>query len=150
MNLPKLNLPEFSFKTRENENRFEIFDVFRKKWVALTPEEWVRQNFLTWLVKSKGYPDSLIALERALTVNKTARRFDAVVFNASGEIFMLLEFKSPYVKLTNKTIDQIAAYNTVIKAKYLIISNGIVHYCAEINYETNSYSFLNNIPLYNK
>ncbi len=150
MNLPKLNLPEFSFQIRNEAGREEIFDIFRKKWVALTPEEWVRQNFITWLVKTKNYPLSLIALERSLTVNKTARRFDAVVFNTSGKIFMLLEFKSPYVKLSSKTIDQIAAYNTVIKANYLTISNGILHYCAQINYETNSYSFLNNIPEYGK
>jgi hypothetical protein len=150
MELPNLNLPLFSFKTRKSENRIEIFDAFRKKWVVLTPEEWVRQNFLTWLVESKGYPVSLIALERGLTVNKKERRFDAVVFNTNGNVLMLLEFKSPYVKLSAKTIDQIAAYNTVIKAKYLTISNGILHYCAEINYDDNSYSFLNNIPLYNK
>ncbi len=148
--MKRLNLPNYNIKRRNINNREEIFDLFRKKWVKLTPEEWVRQNFLIWLTSEKKYPYGLIAVERSLTVNKMPRRFDAVIFNIYGKAQILLEFKSPEVKLSTKVFDQIAAYNTTIKAKYLIISNGMIHYCVKTNNKNMGYTFLSEIPEYVK
>jgi hypothetical protein len=147
----QLNLPETELKTRVNsENKTEIFDVFRKKYVALTPEEWVRQHFLHFLVNHKGYPASLIGVEKGLEVNKMKKRFDAVVFGKTGVPLMLLEFKSPNVALTQKTFDQVSVYNLKMKVRYLLISNGLKHYCCQMDYEAGAYHFLKEIPLYDE
>ncbi len=146
-----LNLPSYPLKRRKKIPTGEdIFDPFRKKWVKLTPEEWVRQNFLTYLLMEKKYPSGLIAVEKSLRVNKMNRRFDAVLFNTAGEAKMLLEFKAPAINLSHRVVDQIAAYNIVIQAKYLIISNGLSHFCVRMDYQNNRTTFLTEIPEYIK
>lgn len=147
----QLNLPEFDIKTRKNKsNNVEVFDIFRKKYVVLTPEEWVRQHFLHYLINQKVYPPSLIGVEKGLTINKMQKRFDAIVFDNIGKPVILIEFKSPTVKLEQKTFDQVAAYNFNLKVKYLIISNGLAHYCCQMDYTKNTFAFLPDIPNFNE
>lgn len=142
-----LNLPEYDLKIRRSpEGKHEVFDPFRKKYIIVTPEEWVRQNFLQYLINEKEYPASLIAVEKGLKINQLQKRFDAVVFNNRRIPVVLIEFKSTDVKLSQKVFDQIAMYNLKMKVKYLIISNGLTHYCCEMNHELNTYRFLEEIP----
>lgn len=144
-----LNLPEHPIKTRVNTHgKTEVFDTIRKKYVALQPEEWVRQQFIGFLIHHKNYPASLIAIEKGLKVNRLQKRFDAVVFDRNGLPLVLIEFKAPEIKLSEKTFSQIAAYNLKMRVKYLIISNGLTHYCCKMDYINNRYQFLNDIPEY--
>ncbi len=145
----KLNLPEYSFTIRQNKTRKEIFDPVRGKYVTLTPEEWVRQNFIRFLIEERNYPSSLIAIEKGLTVNKKPRRFDAVAYDNTGMPLVLIEFKSANVAITQKVFEQIAIYNQLLKVKYLIVSNGLKHYCCKVDFEKRSISFLENIPEFN-
>ncbi|MBN2616443.1 MAG: type I restriction enzyme HsdR N-terminal domain-containing protein [Bacteroidales bacterium] len=143
----QLNLPDASLRHRTNETgSLEVYDVFRKKYVRFTPEEQVRQQFLHFLTIEKRFPLSHISVERRLWVNRMPRRFDAVVFRPDGSPLVLLEFKAPSVKLTQAVFDQIAAYNFVLKADYLMVSNGLAHYCCRMDYENHRYSFLETIP----
>lgn len=145
----QLNLPKTELKKRVNaENKTEVFDVFRKKYVVLTPEEFVRQQVLHFLVDQKNYPTSLIGVEKGLEINKMKKRFDAVVFGKTGVPVMLLEFKSPNVALSQKTFDQVSVYNLKMKVRYLLISNGLKHYCCQMDYEAGKYNFLKEIPVY--
>jgi type I site-specific restriction endonuclease len=147
----QLNLPVFDIKTRKTRaGKTEVFDAIRKKYVALTPEEWVRQHFLHFLVSQKGYPPSLIAVEKGLKVNQMQKRFDAVVFDKRGNPLVLIEFKSPKVELDQKTFDQVSMYNLKMKVNYLVISNGLKHYCCRMDYEKDAYYFLKEIPSYNE
>lgn len=146
--MKRLNLPTYSFNIKLIEQRKHIFDFIRKKFVILTPEEWVRQNFLRYLVEEKKYPASLIAVEKEFKLNNLSKRSDAVVYNKSGKPFLIIEFKSPDVKIDQKVFDQIARYNMKLKVDFLIVSNGIDHYCCMIKYPTNSYVFLREIPSY--
>jgi hypothetical protein len=141
-----LNLPDYSFLLRLNTNEGVIFDPFRKKNVKLTPEEWVRQNFLMFLIKDKGYPEGLLSVEMALTLNNLSRRCDIVAFDSTGKPRVIVECKAPRVKVTQKTFDQIATYNLKLRVNYLIITNGLNHYCCLMNYVNNSYIFLEDIP----
>ncbi|MCF6170892.1 MAG: type I restriction enzyme HsdR N-terminal domain-containing protein [Bacteroidales bacterium] len=144
-----LNLPETPLKTRQNpQGKTEVFDAIRKKYVALQPEEWVRQQFIGFLIHHKNYPASLIAIEKGLAINGLQKRFDAVVFNRNGRPVVLIEFKAPQVKLDDTTFRQVAAYNLNMRVNYLIISNGLMHYCCEMDYEKNSFRFLKDIPGY--
>jgi len=145
----KLNLPEYSFTIRQNKTGKEIFDPVRGKYVTLTPEEWVRQNFIRFLIEEKNYPSSLIAIEKGLTVNKKPRRFDAVAYDKTGMPLVLIEFKSANVAITQKVFEQIAIYNQLLKVKYLIVSNGLKHYCCKVDFEKRSIHFLENIPEFN-
>lgn len=145
----KLNLPDYELKMRRTaEGKTEVFDLFRKKFIKITPEEWVRQNFLHYLVYEKGFPASLIAVEKGLKVNRLQKRFDAVVYNNQRIPIVLIEFKSTDVKLSQKVFDQVAMYNLQMQVKYLIISNGLTHYCCKMDYESSSYQFLEEIPAY--
>lgn len=145
----QLNLPQYHFKTRLTESgKTEIFDQIRKKYLVLTPEEWVRQNFIQFLIAEKDFPETLISIEKGLNVNKLYKRFDAVVYNKSGIPTVLIEFKAPDVKLDQRVFDQISAYNIKLKVKYLIVSNGMNHYCCLLDYNKNSFSFLKEIPDY--
>jgi hypothetical protein len=146
----KLNLPEYNFNFRANNSKQQIFDIVRKKYVALTPEEWVRQNFISWLIQELKYPASHIAIEKELLLNEMKKRFDAVVFNKDNKPAMLIECKAPEVKISQKTFDQAARYNMVLKLKYLVITNGLEHYCCEIDFLENKYSFMEIIPNYDK
>jgi len=142
-----LNLPQFKLKTRISGNgKHEVFDRIRRKYVALTPEENVRQHFLTMLIENKSYPASLIAVEKSLVVNNMQKRFDAVAFNSQGKPLVLIEFKSPKVKITQTVFEQISVYNFKLKVNYLIVSNGLSHYCCKLNFENGEILFLKDIP----
>lgn len=145
----KLNLPPYSFTVRRSGNQKpEILDVYRKKYVTLTPEEWVRQNFLRFLVEERGYPVSLIAVEKGLVVNRQPKRFDAVVYGSDGMPWMLLEFKSSDVAITQKVFEQIALYNQLLKVNFLVVSNGMNHYACKVDFESGEIVFLKEIPHY--
>lgn len=144
-----LNLPSYKFRIRASGDKTEIFDDIRKKFVALTPEEWVRQNFIAYLQNEKNYPISLIAVEMSLKLNKMHKRSDIVVYNTSGEAILLVECKAPSVKIKQDVFDQIARYNMTLKVKYLIVTNGLEHYCCMIDHENMNYQFFNDIPNYN-
>lgn len=149
MVMQKLNLPEYSFRIKTVGSKAYIFDSIRKKFVRLTPEEWVRQNFVGFLVTAKKYPVSLIALEASVKVNNNPQRADLVVFDRTGNPLLVAEFKAPEVKIDQTTFDQIARYNMQLKVKFLVVSNGLEHYCCSINYSGNSYAFLEEVPEFN-
>ncbi|MBI9065974.1 MAG: type I restriction enzyme HsdR N-terminal domain-containing protein [Salinivirgaceae bacterium] len=142
----KLNLPDFSDKLKINKVENTIFDVFRKKNIILTPEEWVRQNFLWYMKENLGYPEGLISVEMSLILNNLTRRCDIVAFNRKGQPKLIVECKAPQIKINQKTFDQIATYNLKLKVDFLVITNGINHYCCLMNYNDNSYSFIEEIP----
>ena len=125
-----------------------IFDSLRKKYVALTPEEWVRQHFIHFLTDFKGYPKGLLANEVQLNLNGTKKRCDTVLFNSELNARMIVEYKAPQVEITQAVFDQITRYNMVLKVEYLIVSNGLHHYCCRIDYQTMKYTFLPDIPAY--
>lgn len=126
----------------------KVFDPLRKKYIALTPEEYVRQHFTAWMTESLGYPASLMSNEVSLNLNDTMRRCDTVVFRSDGTPAVIIEYKAPTVSITQKVFDQIARYNMVLHSRFLIVSNGLSHYCCEMDYENESYRFLPNIPVW--
>jgi len=144
--MQKLNLPEYSFRIKTTEGKSFIFDSLRKKYVRLTPEEWVRQNFVQFLIAEKNYSVSLMAVEAGVKVNNNPQRADLVIFNRSGNPLLIAEFKAPEVKINQQTFDQIVRYNMQLRVLFLIVSNGLEHYCCRINYDDNSYAFLPEIP----
>jgi len=142
-----LNLPKYIFNIRTNQSgKNEIFDDIRKKFVIVTPEEWVRQNFLRYLKEEKHYPSMLMSIEKGIKVNNMNKRFDAVIYNRNGQPLILIEFKSPNVKLSQKVMEQISRYNLSLKVSYLIISNGMSHYCCYVDQKTGAINFFNEIP----
>ncbi|MEQ8244914.1 type I restriction enzyme HsdR N-terminal domain-containing protein [Fulvivirga sp.] len=144
-----LNLPEINCNIRKNEGKIEIFDIIRKKYIKLLPEEWVRQHVVHYLINELKYPKSLIKVESGLSYNKLEKRTDILVYNSSGICEMLVECKSFKVKISQSAFDQLAVYNTSFQSKYLLITNGINHFCCLRN-EDGKYSFLDNIPEYKK
>lgn len=144
----ELNLPIFEPKLKKIKGDVFIFDQIRKKYLLLTPEEWVRQNFLNYLINHKGYPYSLMENESIIKLNSMTRRCDTVVYNNMLKPLVIVEYKRPDVKIDQHVFDQIVRYNIVLKVDYLIISNGLSHFCCKINYEDQSYSFLESIPDY--
>ncbi len=143
-----LNLPSFDVKMRKNENVLEIFDPLRRKYLVLTPEEWVRQHFINYLITEKGYPATLMANEKLIKLNSLSRRCDTVVYNRQIEPVAICEYKNPDIEITQEVFDQIIRYNIVLRVNYLIVSNGINHYCCKVNNEDLSYVFLEEIPHY--
>ena len=141
-----LNLPTYSFNIKSRGKREWIFDVFRRGWHPLTPEEWVRQNFARYLCESLGYPESLLLLEKKITHNTLIRRCDIVVYSRLGQPMILVECKAPDIVLNQKAFDQIARYNMVLGVNTLLVTNGLTHYCIQIDPLTATYSFLNDIP----
>jgi hypothetical protein len=148
--MEQLNFPDFDIQIKNKENKHFIFDIIRKKWVLLTPEEWVRQNCIHFLIFIKHYPKSLINVEKKLLVNGITKRYDIIVYSKKGDVIILVECKSPKIKITQDSFDQIAKYNLTFKSKYLIVSNGLSHYFCIVNYETNDYLFLTEIPNFKK
>jgi type I site-specific restriction-modification system R (restriction) subunit len=144
--MQKLNLPEYSFRIKNENGKQLIFDILRRKFVRLTPEEWVRQNFVQFLIAEKNYPPSLMATEAGVNVNGNQQRADLVVFDRKGLPLLVAEFKAPEVKISQQTFDQIVRYNMQLKVGYLIVSNGLTHYCCAIDYASNSYAFIPEIP----
>jgi len=148
--MERLNLPEYSFKIRNREGRNFIFDPFRKKEYLLTPEEWVRQNFLQYMVVEKGFPASLISVEMGFRLNKLIKRGDIVAFGKDGKPLLLVECNASTVNISQGTFDQIARYNMSLKLDYLIVTNGLKHYCCKMDFQNKTYSFLENIPSFNQ
>ena len=145
-----LNLPDYPVKITIKDGKKVIFDIVRKTYVALTPEEWVRQHFIHFLTEQKGYPQSLLANEVQLHLNGMKKRCDSVLFDTNLRPRLIVEYKAPTVEITQKVFTQISNYNLVMKVDYLIVSNGMLHYCCKIDYETQSYHFLKNIPEYSE
>lgn len=143
-----LNLPTYPFKIIEKEQVCYIFDEIRKKHLVLTPEEWVRQHFIKFLVNEKQFPASLMQIEGGLNLNQTKKRSDVLIYNAAGEKLMVIECKAPSVKISQATFDQAARYNSVYKANWLAITNGLNHYYAQIDHETKKFTFVNELPNY--
>ena len=143
-----LNFPKFSFRFKNSENKVSIFDIIRKKFVILQPEEWVRQHCIHNLIYTKQYPKSLINVEKELIVNSLKKRYDIVVFNPNGSIYLIIECKSPLVTIKQNTFDQIAQYNITLNASYLMVTNGLNHYYCEMDFENERYNFLKDIPDY--
>jgi type I site-specific restriction-modification system R (restriction) subunit len=144
----KLNLPEYSFSVKKEYGKLQIFDSYRKKYVALTPEEWVRQHFVRFLIEAKHFPSSRIAVEYALKMNGLERRCDAVVFGKNGYPQIIIELKAPQIALNQDVFDQIAVYNSKLKVNYFIVSNGLQHCCCRVDAENSRYKFLPQIPDY--
>ncbi len=143
-----LNLPLYSFRTRKVESKTQIFDEIRKKFLVLTPEEWVRQNFIRYLIDEKKFPASLMAIETGLKLNQNQFRADLLVYGKNGKPLLIVEFKAPEVKITQKTFDQIARYNLTFQVPYLIVSNGLEHYCCQVDFAERKYLFFPQVPLY--
>ena len=146
--MQQLNLPTYKFRIKSTKNKYVIFDIIRKKYVSLTPEEWVRQHIIHFLVEEKKYPISLIGIEKKLTINKLTKRTDILVFNTKGLPHIIVECKAPSINITQNAFDQIARYNLKLNANYLIVSNGLEHYYCEMDFEKEAYVFLENIPPY--
>ena len=144
----KLNLPEYALKiVPDEETGRRIYDRLRRKWVALTPEEWVRQNFVEYLINDRDYPAGFMANEVALRLNGTLRRSDTVVFDRSRRPSVIVEYKAPSVEITQRVFDQIVRYNMALQARYLIVSNGLKHYCCRIDEAVpGGYTFLREVP----
>ena len=146
--MQKLNFPSYSFRLKSSENKTLIFDIIRKKYVVLTPEEWVRQHVVLFLIEEKKYPISLIAVEKQLKINSLLKRTDVVVFNTKGSPEILIECKAPSVAISQATFDQIARYNLTAQSNYLMVTNGLYHYFCQIDVENETYVFLKDIPNY--
>lgn len=143
-----LNLPSFEYQLKNSENKTFIFDVIRKKYIQLTPEEWVRQHFVHLLINQKAYPKSLISIEKQLTINRLKKRTDIVVFNNLGLPHLIVECKAPSIKITQTVFDQITRYNLNLQAKYLVLTNGLHHFFAEFDASKQGVIFLDDIPKY--
>lgn len=141
-----LNFPHYEFRLKNSENKLYIFDIIRKKFVKLLPEEWVRQHVVKFLINEKGCPASLISVEKKLLINGLTKRYDVIVYYPNGEIFLIVECKSPQVEITQTVFDQIARYNLSINANNLMISNGLQHFYCQMDYQNKKYIFLKDLP----
>tara|TARA_R100000789_G_C2972983_1_gene141271 strand:- start:409 stop:855 length:447 start_codon:yes stop_codon:yes gene_type:complete len=146
----KLNFPPYSFRFKNSQNKIAVFDEIRKKFVNLTPEEWVRLHCVQFLIQEKNYPKSLINVEKQLKLAGLIKRYDIVVFKPDGEILLIVECKAPGVKISQQTFDQIARYNLSLKADLLMISNGLEHYFCTMDYQSKNYNFLKELPQYSR
>lgn len=144
----ELNLPPFEVMIRGTQEKPEIFDFLRRRYVALTPEEWVRQHFTHWLVEHKGYPKGLLGNEIELRIGEKKLRCDSILYDREARPRMIIEYKAPAVAITQRVFNQISAYNILLHVDYLVVSNGLNHYCCQMDYERRSYRFLPDIPLY--
>ena len=143
-----LNMPSFAAKVINKMGKSQIWDTTRRKYVALTPEEWVRQHFVNYLITKKGYPSALLANELSIKLNGTSKRCDTVVFDRYLDPLMIVEYKAPHVSITREVFDQIVRYNMALRVRFLTISNGVRHFCCQIDYGRQTYDFLKDIPDY--
>ena len=146
--MQKLNLPIYSIKLKKEENKTFVFDPIRKKYIILTPEEWVRQNFIQFLIEEKNYPPSLMAIEMGIDLLNTKKRCDIVLYNTKGFPHMIVECKAPSIKISQDTFDQIARYNITLKTDLLVVTNGLQHYVCMMDHQNQRYHFLKEIPNY--
>lgn len=144
----QLNLPAFEIKVKKIDEKTVVFDRLRRKYVALTPEEWVRQHFVNYLITEKGYPATLIANEAPIELNSRKKRCDSIIYNNEIQPLVIVEYKSPEVKITQDVFNQIVCYNIVLRVKYLIVSNGLNHYCCRMDYDTQTFEYLKDIPVF--
>lgn len=145
--MQQLNLPTYEFRTGvSDKGRKTIFDSLRKRFVTLTPEEWVRQNFIRFMIEEKGYPAGLISVEMKVDINGLNQRCDVVCFDKKGQALMIVECKAPKVKITEDVFNQAARYNMRLSTRFLVMTNGMNHYCCEIDYNTNTVRYLKDIP----
>ncbi|UZO79800.1 type I restriction enzyme HsdR N-terminal domain-containing protein [Aquimarina sp. ERC-38] len=141
-----LNFPGYSFRFKSSENKVSVFDRIRKKFVVVTPEEWVRQHVICYLIEEKEVPINLINVEKQIKINGLSKRYDVVVFYPNGSIFTMVECKAPEITINQQTFDQIARYNMALQAEYLMISNGLQHYYCQMDYAEEQYYFLKELP----
>ena len=144
----KLNLPEYEYNVKKDEGKVWIFDIIRKRFIVLTPEEWVRQHFVNFVVSVLNYPKALMKIETGLVYNKLNKRSDIIVHDRHGSPWMVIECKAPDQKLSQQTLEQVAMYNASMKARYVAVTNGLTHFCSEINWEERKTILLNEFPLY--
>lgn len=144
----QLNLPPYPFKLSEQDGLIYVFDELRKKKLVLTPEEWVRQHFIQFLILYKKYPKTLFKLEGGLKLNSLQKRTDILIFNKEGKADILVECKATTVKIDQKVFDQAARYNMIHQVNYLLVTNGLEHYCCKMDYEQQTYSFIEELPIY--
>lgn len=144
----QLNLPDYPIRLSGTQEHPSIFDILRRKYVALTPEEWVRQHFIHFLINQKNYPVTLLANEIKLQVGNKTLRADSVLYNRELRPRMIVEYKAPHIPITQKVFDQISTYNMLLHVDYLVVSNGLQHYCCKMDYDNQKYLFLEDIPDY--
>jgi hypothetical protein len=142
----KLNLPAFNPALKKEQGKVYIFDNIRKKYVVLTPEEWVRQHFINYLIQELKYPKSLFRIEGSISYNKLQKRSDILIYNRHGKPWMLIECKSPTIKLSQKAFNQVAVYNMTIGAEYIAVTNGMIHYCYVAMKAGEEVKFLDEFP----
>jgi predicted type IV restriction endonuclease len=145
-----LNLPKYEIKVRQEGERQQIFDVLRRRYVALTPEEWVRQHFVHYLIEHKGYPATMLANEVQLQVGDKQLRADTVLYNKDLKPRMIIEYKAPSVAVTQKVFNQVLDYNLLLRADYLVVTNGLSHYICKVDYSAQNFHFLDDIPTYSQ
>ena len=148
--MQKLNFPKYNFRFKNNENKTLIFDIIRKKFVILTPEEWVRQHTLHFLITEKKYPVSYINVEKQLLLNDTVKRYDIVIFKNDGDVEIIIECKAPSVTINQVSFDQIARYNLALNSNLLMVTNGLTHYFCKMDIKNKRYLFLRDLPKYNQ
>ena len=148
--MQQLDFPAYEFRLKSSENKRQIFDPIRKKFVILTPEEWVRQHVIQFLHKSGSYPLSLINVEREIKLHNTRKRYDIVAYKPDGGISLIVECKAATVPITRSTFDQIARYNLELNADYLMVTNGLHHYYCQMDFEAQRYVFLKELPVYRR
>ena len=146
--MQKLHFPAYTFRFKNSKNKVAIFDVVRKKFIILTPEEWVRQHVVQFLLQEKNYPISLLNVEKNIALNGLNKRYDVVVFQPDGSIHILIECKAPEVAIAQNTFDQIARYNLALNANFLMVTNGMNHYFCQMDFEKETYTFLKELPNY--
>jgi hypothetical protein len=144
-----LNLPPFEANIKKQNGMVKILDILRQKFVVLTPEEWVRQHFVHFLIEQKGYSKTLMANEVAVTLNGMSRRCDTVVYRQEGmKPLMIVEYKRPDVEITQRVFEQICRHNMVLEVEWLVVSNGLKHYCCQVDIKNGGYAFMKDIPSY--
>jgi hypothetical protein len=148
MPFPTLNLPAYPLVLQERGGEVTVFDPIRKKQVTLTPEEWVRQHFIQFLIRDRGFPEGLIAVERTVRLQGVPWRADIVAHDRQGRPALLVECKAPEVDLNQNAFDQIARYNSVLQASYLVVTNGRVHYCCLVDWERRTTHFVDDVPAF--
>ena len=148
MKMPQLNLPKVALKTKSVEGTIQVFDVIRKKYFVLTPEEWVRQHFIHYLNTEKNYPMGLMEVEKMVKYNTLKTSADIVLYTTEGKAKMIVECKAPKVKITQDAFNQIAKYNCQLKVEFLVVTNGMQHFCCQMDYEKNEITFLKEVPEY--
>lgn len=146
--MEQLNFPNYAFTFKNRENKTYIVDLIRKKNLLLTPEEWVRQHCLHFLISELGYPKSLINVEKQIKINGQLKRYDIVVYSSQGDVYILVECKAPSIAISQNTFDQIAQYNMTLNSSFLMLSNGKEHYFCVMDFEKKSYKFIKELPKY--